>query len=334
MEYTPRVSPTQTPNTFEPLGGGTDAQTVTGAVTWDLSIPADLAEIVSGAYREVTWYKYPVVDPFNPPADAIDAAPNPLSCFSFEITDVEITNVANAYRYDDSAEFAVNDVEMGPKFWHWGDVFHDAIVPSPPAVDHPVFGYEGPPIKPALYVRPGMISGLTPADQTLVIRVEVRMMALASYGQARVTIPSPNSAPPFMPYGTDIGTHIFSAHALNPLPGRQPYAINRIFRTLAMNVHLEPDTPTAFDARVLGGPWIAQAFVGKAIAEPDQCITVGIIQDLPHSTTPAVESLPQLDMQGPNSAIAMASKLPSEGARYTIYGASAHALTELFLHYP
>lgn len=335
MEYTNRISPTNIQGQFGTYGSSADVQTIWGGAYWDLSLPADLADITAGNYKKAKLYKYYVDPTQTPPSDSLITAAPLLCCYSLDIFAAQLTNFGGRYLYDDSVEIAFGSYGNGPRCWWWGATFDGTIVDLQALqTREPIFGYEGPPMPLDIWLRPGMVIGSTPANQTLVVSFLLRVMPFASFGKDRICIPSPNSAPPFMPYGASKGTHIFSAHANSKLPGKQPYAVERIFRTKALNVELVPGPTPAYDARVLGGPWMAQAFCGKVAAEADQCITVGIIEDMPQNTTPAIASLAQLDLQGPNSAIELATKRPCEGARVTLYGETAHTMTELFFHYP
>ena len=331
MEYTPRIGPDE----FEALqllmGGGALVSTIQGHVTFDLSVTSDFDLVSAGIPKPVTWSGV--------------VAPQCAFAICFEGASL---SVSPPYAYDIAAECTqqeavsadpAHQVLTGPKFWLWGNLLDEdalaQVASAPPGVlRYPVcFGYEGPPVVPNLWVRSGMIIGTTNPAQAITFNFELLSMPMAELAQARISIPSPFSCPPFIPTGTLRGTHIFSAHPTNKVPGAQPYPIPRVFRTKTQSATLAIAPDAQLDAQIFGGPWNVEALVGASGVTPGN--VTGNITQLPASSVISSFEGPVLDVQS-GLGISLKSGRAVDAARVAAYGAAGAqaANGELLLTYP
>jgi hypothetical protein len=223
-----------------------------GAVAFDMDTEA--ADIAAGVEKHVLWTStgYIDVDPTVP--DVITMGP--LSAFGITVLATLSTNVAHVF--DTAAQVALGySSDAGPGdlaiAWIWPDELMSGAGQVVEVGTEPFIMYEGSPVTPNLRVRTGMIPGVTPADATVTYRFCLWAYPQAVEGGARIRIPSPYCAPPFVPTGAHMGKHIFSELAANNMPKTQKDPFPRLFRSVAIETALDP--ATTFDAKVLGGPW-------------------------------------------------------------------------------
>jgi hypothetical protein len=120
-----------------------------------------------------------------------------------------------------------------------------------------MFGYDGSPTNVMLRVRPGMVNGVTPADEVLDIGLTVRLFPGRQASSASACIPSPACMPPFFcdAGGAMDGTWLFSQHATHYMPAVQSGPWSRVFQSNAIGNYLLHGGPTDANAVCLGGPW-------------------------------------------------------------------------------
>jgi len=337
MECTPRVNPSDYQAQQYASGGvaGVYTQRLTGTVMFDLNDPADVALIQSGGTKTMDFYSSLVVTSSTIAVSTpVDLPYLTAFTLSFQLSGEESGNLA--YMYDECAEIELvneDSDEVLARAWLWqvieGDPDLNLVCPgmTPGQV---VLSYEGPAIKPAFRVRTGIIPAQS--DPTLAYRIRCSLLPLATAanGQARITIPTPCCVPPFMPFGAKKGTYLFSESA-DPaitLPGPQPLPFPRLFRTLAINGAFPVNGSPAFDAKLFGGPWRAQAYA-VTFAGGD---TVMLAQDQMCQNQPEPYNMLQLDTQT-GAAISLSKAALVEACR--IGGTStATASIEILAVYP
>jgi len=227
-----------------------------GAAQFDMA--TDAADIAAGVEKYVQWTSTSKIEVDNTFTDII--TPGPISAFGITLDPTINSNVSHVF--DLAAQVALGAYPTGDLAlaWIWPDEllsYGPGIAANPNAVaelgSEPFIMYEGSPITPRLGVRTGMIPGVTPADAAVVYRFTLWAYPQAVKGGARIRIPSPYCAPPFIPTGAHKGKHIFSELAANNMPRTQKDPFPRLFRSLPIETALDP--ATTFDAKVLGGPW-------------------------------------------------------------------------------
>lgn len=216
---------------------------VFGAVTFDMA--TDSALIAAGQSKQVLWNSQPLLEP--DPASPNNVGMYPVSAFSIDYLSTQSTDIG--YVFDEAAEVAVGS-SATLVAWMWPASLVGSVVPFSP---ESMIMYEGSPISPELFVRTGMIPGVTPPDAKVTYRFQIRIFSQAIFGGARIRVPSPYCAPPFVPTGVGSGKHIFSELASNNTPRTQATPFPRLFRSLP--ILTDPNPGFSLDARVLGGPW-------------------------------------------------------------------------------
>lgn len=291
MECTPRVHATDFQDQRALAGNGVLATTLYGRVSIDLADPSDLANVTAGGFKEVLWYCSDVAPAHYGSNDQV--FPTTFLVTEFDLIYYSLSvSAANPYLYDSCAEVAINDTVNGPRFWMWGTdsgPFASIVDLNQVGCPPPMFSYRGPPINPRVFVRSGMIPGTSPAAQVFTLGMYMRIMSGHQGDATEISIPSPYNMPPFMPTGSSLGTHLFSAHATAPYPGRQPYPVSRVFRSAQLSADLDNITdPLMFDARMWGGPWKVQASfmpdaqaVVESAARIEQCMRSSLVARYP-----------------------------------------------------
>lgn len=210
-------------------------------IEFDMALPADLALINAGGYKQLAWH---AVD--GEPTSSL-ITPAPLSAFALLFQSKTITNGVNVY--DEAAEVRVALRSVAPNFcaaWVWPDALSDVVegADDDASWSGPILTYQGTPIPPEIYIRSGLVNGVSAADGHAYFRFALAALPQVSSTALDLSIPSPCCAPPFDPSD---GSHLFSQHATHRVPSLQPWPIRRLFRTKPLT--------GALDARVLGGPW-------------------------------------------------------------------------------
>lgn len=275
MEPTPRVQPSNWQAQSTDTGGGTSlpaayVDTLWGQCVFDLADAADLAKVQAGESKAIEWYNVNPAFGTNPlPIDA----PR-VTAWSLEYVAADVKTGAAAYLYDTCAQLDVcnyNAPAPVARAWVWHNDSQNElqVVADSMQETQVIIGYEGPPVRPNVLLRPGMLDTISDPTLKIAYVFRLRLLAIANYAQERITIPTPCSAPPFMPTGANKGTYLFSQFppgGLPSLPGPQMVAAPRLFRAKAISDTFT--SPIPYQANIFGGPWRVHAY-GVADANPD-----------------------------------------------------------------
>jgi hypothetical protein len=344
MDFTPRISP-------DALRGGPPQSlaegpqgpllVATGVVRFDIGI--DAATIDAGASKPVIWY---AANPYSTTDPGI-IVPGPLCAFGIYLREIRTVpaNPPALHLYDRCAEVRLvssptedlgNDVATA---WIWDAASLNALHPLSTVVGEQSYGlfmsYEGAPVAPRLLVRSGMVTGVTEPGMIVSFTFGLYMLPSAAFGASRVYVPSPWSAPPFMPVGAEIGTHIFYNHATSAVPLGQAANVQRIFRPAAWNTPVIQNggqPQLMVDARIFGGPWHAHVLGAKQNADP-----VGGTWDIEEMLRSGILAWPYSPpvVASANNAASIASPRPLDALRVTLNAPeNSHPVTEVLLTYP
>jgi len=227
-----------------------------GVVTFDMADGGDLASIVGGTPKAVEWFASSLAQPGDPNAISVLGE---LSAFALEFSHYSASASAVEV-YDAAAE-----VQIDWSFTGGGQQICAWVWPTTCLTEgsenytvrsyHPLMvAYEGVPITPQIYLRSGMLPGVTAADASVTWHFKLLALPQVSAGSQRIRVPEPFCVPPFVGHGTNKGTHIFQGHASKPLPSIQRQTFPRQFRTVAYDTTAQITDPQ-IDARIFGGPW-------------------------------------------------------------------------------